>query len=257
MTTTWGLRLTASMVYKAYQKGEDGKYTILRKEKVREKKNYWLWTYPNIFLQYAVHQALVCIPMTLAFYTTAPTVLRSDVVEYNRDIPASVAVFLFTSGFLLETLSDFSTGVYSIVRNPGSLGDTLCHMAFYVLGIQQPAFYTPGSVRPSEHAASGYHWSRLLWAALGPLSSYLYLRGVERTQYRETARSDRSKGKGVAAKTEADVTLEDEERVRADMERLTGRNAVWPKVKELSNIWFLGILGAGLAGVGVELLIRK
>jgi steroid 5-alpha reductase family enzyme len=168
-------------------------------------------------------------------FITPPSAAIAEVVH-------NLAIALFTSGLALEILADYQleahkrkrspsnsnelqrSGVWSIVRHPNYLGDTLVHLSFPLL----------------SYASS----SLSLFSLVGPLANYLFLRYVGGDKENESDQEERYR-KGSRGKLEQLQTWRRE------------KNSFWPGVREVGNPWTWIVVGLGAVGVGLEKGLKR
>lgn len=120
--SAWGLRLFYRIVTRSVKRGQDDpRYTETKKE-----PGFWNRALFTMFLPEAVAQTLISLPFTLPFRAPVQSAIESPALFH------SLAVFLFCTGFALETVADaqlethkktqpptvLRDGVWSIVRHP-------------------------------------------------------------------------------------------------------------------------------------------
>ncbi|KAF4340763.1 DUF1295 domain protein [Fusarium beomiforme] len=231
--TAWGVRLTSRIVSRSLKRGKDDpRYDAKRKD-----PSFWNKAFFTTFLPEAVAQTLISLPFTVPFRAVAESAVASPFTS-NGSLYHSLAVFLFTTGFALETLADAQLesfkkdnttqginreGVWSIVRHPNYLGDALIHASFPIL------LLGAGILHPI--------------AALGPIANYVFLRYLGGDRENEESQEERY------SKHDAVKAQEFEEYRRQ-------KNSFWPKLEELRNTWTLEVLGIGLTGVVIERALR-
>ncbi|PYH91323.1 DUF1295-domain-containing protein [Aspergillus ellipticus CBS 707.79] len=231
LVTAWGTRLFARVASRSITRGKDDpRYEQLKQQ---DPKGFWWNALWKQYLPEAVFLTLVSLPFTVPFKLTASSLdLDSDVQATVR----ALGVALFGTGFALEVLADEQlklhkedgrmdlcrTGVWSIVRHPNYLGDTLIHTSFLLL-----------------NAASNFNPIVLL----GPLTNYLFLRFVGGDRQTE-------------ASQEARYVVDDPARYAQLQSWRASKNSFWPGVKEIVNPWVWGVVGVGVAGVVVEEGVR-
>ncbi|KAF5583570.1 DUF1295 domain-containing protein [Fusarium pseudocircinatum] len=232
--TAWGVRLTSRVVSRSLKRGKDDpRYDVKRKD-----PGFWNKALFTTFLPEAVAQTIISLPFTIPFRAVAESAVASPFTS-NGFVFHSLAVFLFTTGFTLETLADAQLesfkkdgtaqginrgGVWSIVRHPNYLGDALIHASFPIL------LLGAGILHPI--------------AALGPIANYVFLRYIGGDRENEESQAERY------SKHDA-VKAQELEEYRQQ------KNSFWPKLEEFRNSWTLGVLGAGVAGVILERGLRN
>ncbi|KAF5531723.1 DUF1295 domain-containing protein [Fusarium mexicanum] len=232
--TAWGVRLTFRVVSRSLKhERDDPRYDIKRKD-----PGFWNKVLFTTFLPEAVAQTIISLPFTIPFRAVAESAVASPFTS-NGFVFHSLAIFLFTTGFALETLADVQLesfkkdettrginreGVWSIVRHPNYLGDVLIHASFPIL------LLGAGILHPIT--------------ALGPIANYVFLRYIGGDRENEESQAERY------SKHDAIKAHEFEEYRQQ-------KNSFWPKLEELRNSWTLGVLGIGIAGVVLERGLRN
>ncbi|KAH7039740.1 uncharacterized protein B0I36DRAFT_378877 [Microdochium trichocladiopsis] len=235
--TAWGVRLLYRVASRSLRRGKDDPRYVTAKKK--DPAGFWNKALLGMFVPEAVAQTIVSLPFTLPFRASLESVAASPDVSY-KSLDTTIGVFLFSAGFALEVLADTQLeahkeknktdlnrdGVWSIVRHPNYLGDTLIHISFPFLLLGASAMH-PLTV-------------------LGPIANYLFLRYVGGDRENEESQEERyTKGAG-ANPVKAQQLAE----YRRD------KNSFWPDVKELQNQWTWVVVGAGAAGVVIEQGVR-
>ncbi|CVK98056.1 related to DUF1295 domain protein [Fusarium mangiferae] len=231
--TAWGARLTSRVVSRSLKRGKDDpRYEVKRKD-----PGFWNKALFTTFLPEAVAQTIISLPFTIPFRAVAESAVASPFTS-NGFVFHSLAIFLFTTGFALETLADAQLesfkkdetaqginceGVWSIVRHPNYLGDALIHASFPML------LLGAGILHPIT--------------ALGPMANYVFLRYIGGDRENEESQAERY------SKHDA-VKAQELEEYRQQ------KNSFWPKLEELRNSWTLAVLGVGVAGVVLERGLR-
>ncbi|KAI1009014.1 hypothetical protein LB504_001318 [Fusarium proliferatum] len=231
--TAWGVRLTSRVVSRSLKRGKDDpRYDVKRKD-----PGFWNKALFTTFLPEAVAQTVISLPFTIPFRAVAESAVASPFTS-NGFVFHSLAIFLFTTGFALETLADAQLesfkkdenaqginreGVWSIVRHPNYLGDALIHASFPML------LLGAGILHPIT--------------ALGPIANYVFLRYIGGDRENEESQAERY------SKHDA-VKAQELEEYRQQ------KNSFWPKLEELRNSWTLAVLGVGVAGVVLERGLR-
>merc|ERR1711981_1075508 len=172
--TLWGGRLFSRVVARTLARGEDD----ARYVEVKDEKDFWSKALFTKFLPEALFQAVITLPFTISFRALPSETFHAPNEWYTTI--HSLAVGLFSAGFVLETLADAQLdkhklnssglkqdGVWSIVRHPNYLGDALIHASFPLL------LYGSGMLHPL--------------ALLGPAANYVYLRYVGGDRQTETS----------------------------------------------------------------------
>ncbi|KAF2756358.1 hypothetical protein EJ05DRAFT_441357 [Pseudovirgaria hyperparasitica] len=231
--TAWGTRLLYRIATRSIARGQDDERYI----EAKKEPDFWNKAAFAIFLPEALFQTIISLPVVLPFRdgaasaALAPTAGLAHVAHF-------VAVFIFGTGFALETLADRQLathkekateslnrgGVWSIVRHPNYLGETLIHASFPIL------LYSCGLLHPI--------------AVLGPLANYAFLRYIGGDAQTETSQEERYK-------TEDPAKLAQLQQYKAKT------NSFWPKVEELKNSWVWTVVGVGLVGAVVESGVRE
>jgi len=225
--TLWGGRLFYRIARRSVQRGKDDpKY-----DEVKKDENFWNKSLFTTFIPEAFFQMLISLPFT------APFRHEGAVLMGYHPFVQMVAVGLFSTGFALETLADYQLdqykaeggtgilkeGVWSIVRNPNYLGDTLVHLSFITL------LYGSDMLAPVE--------------LLGPIANYLFLRffggDKEKSSYQKRRYSESHPQK-----------FAELEKFREE------KNSFWPAAKEISNKWLWTVVGIGAVGVALEETLR-
>ncbi|KAJ8068221.1 hypothetical protein OCU04_003789 [Sclerotinia nivalis] len=211
--TTWSLRLFYRITSRAISRGKDDAQALV--------------------------QSVIALPFTMCL--AAPEVLiGTQPLPRNPGwkIANAAGVFLFTTGFVLEAGADLqleshkkngsegllSEGIWSIVRHPNYLGDTLIHASFPLI------LYGAGLFHPLM--------------LLAPLTNYAFLRYVGGDAQNEKNQEER-------------YETRDLEKLK-DFKRYKGeKNSVWPGVEELNNGWLWSVVAAGAVGVLGEWGVRN
>lgn len=246
--TLWGGRLFSRILTRTIARGEDD----VRYHEMKEEKDFWSKALFTKFLPEALFQAVITLPFTISF-RALPSETYHAPSEWIGFIH-SLAVGLFSAGFVLETLADAQLdkhklnsqelkrdGVWSIVRHPKSvprlasdvssadlnysyLGDALIHTSFPVM------FYASGMLHPL--------------AILGPVANYVFLRFIGGDKQTETSQKRRYSTSNPAKFAQFEQYSEE-------------KNSFWPSTKELQNPWLWGIVGSGIAGAVLERVVRE
>lgn len=231
--TAWGVRLTSRVVSRSLKRGgDDPRYDAEKKD-----PGFWNKALFTTFLPEAIAQTIISLPFTLPLRNVNECALASPVTSYGSYL-RDLAVFVFSTGFTLETLADSQLesfkknnrsgvnreGVWSIVRHPNYLGDALIHASFPIL------LLSAGILHPIT--------------VLGPIANYVFLRFIGGDKQNEESQAERY------SKHDA-VKADEFEKYREE------KNSFWPKPEELSNGWTLGMLAAGIAGVVLERGLRN
>ncbi|KAI1382988.1 DUF1295-domain-containing protein [Hypoxylon trugodes] len=227
--SAWGTRLFYRVASRALRRSKDDpRYETAD----RKDPGFWNKAYFTKFLPEAFIITLTSLPFTLPFRAPVASALASPFPEASS-ITHSLAIFLFTAGFALETLADSQLeshkqkgntevnrdGVWSIVRHPNYLGDILCHLSF-------PLFlYSAGQLHPL--------------ALLGPIVNYVFLRFIGGDRENEQAQEKRySKGNPV--------------KFQQLQQYKQTKNSFWPRLSEASNKWVWTVAAIGAGGVALE-----
>ncbi|KAF5574258.1 DUF1295 domain protein [Fusarium subglutinans] len=232
--TAWGVRLTSRVVSRSLKRGrDDPRYDVKRKD-----PGFWNKALFTTFLPEAVAQTIISLPFTIPFRAVAESAVASPFTS-NGFVFHSLAIFLFSTGFALETLADAQLesfkkdettqginreGVWSIVRHPNYLGDVLIHASFPIL------LLGAGILHPIT--------------ALGPIANYVFLRYIGGDRENEESQAER-------------YSKHDAVKAQEFKEYRQQKNSFWPKSEELRNSWTLGVLGVGIAGVVLERGLRN
>jgi len=229
--TLWGGRLFSRVLARTLARGEDD----ARYVEVKDEKDFWSKALFTKFLPEALFQAVITLPFTISFRALPSETFHAPNEWYTTI--HSLAVGLFSAGFVLETLADAQLdkhklnssglkqdGVWSIVRHPNYLGDALIHASFPLL------LYGSGMLHPL--------------ALLGPAANYVYLRYVGGDRQTETSQRRRYS-------TSSPEKFKQFERYSEE------KNSFWPSSKEVKNPWLWGIIGSGVAGVLLEKAVSE
>ncbi|GLI78270.1 hypothetical protein PoHVEF18_006579 [Penicillium ochrochloron] len=227
--TIWGTRLFARIVSRSLARGKDDP----RYEAQKKEPGFWKTALFKIFLPEAAFLSFISLPITVP-YSMGDTTL--SVSTNTLSTVRALAVGLFSSGFALEVMADTQLelhrkeredlcrhGVWSLVRHPNYLGDTLVHLSFLFMNVTD-------SFNPI--------------VLLGPLANYVFLRLV-----------------GGDNKTEESQEKRYQEQDPHKYEQLCSwrgeKNSFWPSLKDLTNPWALAVVGCGLIGVVAEEVVRS
>ncbi|GAO51587.1 hypothetical protein G7K_5686-t1 [Saitoella complicata NRRL Y-17804] len=266
----WGGRLTYRIVTRNAGKREDSRYTDVKEERKKERKGYWNWAYPAIFLSQAGMQWLITIPSTLALHLSTPQAITPPFSFLDF-----VAITTLTTGLATEIVADYQLdtfksksnaskgkicreGLWDVVRHPNYLGDILTHAGIGLLSY----LTVPSAVSP--------YLSPIF--AIGPIANYVFLRyigGDEVTEqnqlkrYREDANRTYPGMSIEKAATHPELQEAKTKLVEFESYRKE-RNAVWPSLTGLQGggkWWVAGVVGGasvvGLAcGEGVGRWVR-
>jgi len=231
--TLWGGRLFYRIASRSARRGEDDP----RYEELKQEEGFWNKSFFTVFLPEAAVQALITLPFTVPFLALPSETFHAPSEYY--DLVHGLAVGLFTAGFGLEVLADYQLdehlakgksselqrdGVWSIVRHPNYLGDALVHASFPIL------LYGSGLLHPIS--------------LLGPLANYVFLRHIGGTKQKEKHQQRR-------------YSASDPEKFAQLEQWRKDNNSFWPQLKEAQNPWLWTVVGFGIAGVGLEKLVRE
>lgn len=230
--TAWGVRLFYRIATRSIARGKDDP----RYEAAKKDPGFWNKAIGTLYLPEALMQTLIALPFTLPFRAEAASAAAAPTPLYAGWVQA-LAVFLFSSGYALEVLADAQLashreeksdlnrdGVWSIVRHPNYLGDTLIHASFPLL------LYSAGILHPL--------------ALLGPVANYAFLRYIGGAAELEQHQVDK-------------YQKEDPGKFEQLKEYKQQKNSFWPKVEEFGNSWTWIVLGVGAASVAVERGLRQ
>ncbi|KAF2090091.1 DUF1295-domain-containing protein [Saccharata proteae CBS 121410] len=230
--SAWGIRLFYHIASRSVARGkDDARYTAAKKD-----PGFWNKAFFSMFLPEAVVQTLIALPFTLPFRAPVANAQASPLPPY-AELFHGLAVFLFSSGFALEVLADAQLdahrekssdlnreGVWSVVRHPNYLGDAYVHASFPML------LYSAGILHPL--------------ALIGPVANYAFLRFVGGDKENEASQAERYQ-------RENPLKFQQLQEYRRE------KNSFWPKLQELGNPWHWAVLGAGAAGVALEMGARR
>ncbi|KAJ5675175.1 uncharacterized protein N7477_005109 [Penicillium maclennaniae] len=226
--TIWGTRLFARIASRSLARGkDDSRYDTVKKE-----RGFWKSALFKIFLPEVLVLSLISLPITTPFSMNRTTLsLNSNSISTVR----ALGVGLFSAGFALEVLADTQLelhrkerddlcrhGVWSIVRHPNYLGDTLVHLSFAILNLAD-------SFNPI--------------VILGPLANYAFLRYVGGDKQTEESQEVR-------------YQVNDPHKYQQFKQWRREKNSFWPSMRDLLNPWTLAVAGCGLIGVVVEESLR-
>ncbi|KAL4954383.1 hypothetical protein BDW69DRAFT_140554 [Aspergillus filifer] len=234
--TAWGSRLFYRIATRSLERDrDDPRYESLKKD-----PGFWNKAFFTMFLPEAAMQTIISLPFTLPFRAPGNCIQASPVHGADdRSFFISLAVFLFSAGFVTEVLADAKLashkkdrktglcrdGVWSIVRhpNPSYLGDALVHFSFPLLLIGSGVFHP--------------------LTLLGPIANHVFLRLIGGDAENEATQEERYAKEDPAKKVQFDE-------YRAE------KNSFWPAAKELGNKWSWIVLGGGAVGVLLERSVR-
>ncbi|OQD88933.1 hypothetical protein PENANT_c003G02343 [Penicillium antarcticum] len=222
--TIWGTRLFGRIAMRSLSRGkDDARYDAAKKE-----PGFWRTAFLKIFLPEAVFLSIISLPFTTPFHMGGSLI---SLGENAINVVRSLGVALFGAGFAMEVMADTQLvlhckertdlcrhGVWSIVRHPNYLGDTLVHFSYALLNVA-------GNFDPV--------------VLLGPLSNYLFLRFVGGDKQTEASQEERYKAQD-AHKYEQLQHWQKE------------NNSFWPSPKDLMNPWALAVAGCGFIAVVLE-----
>ncbi|KAL0938346.1 DUF1295 domain protein [Colletotrichum truncatum] len=229
--TLWGGRLFYRIAERSVQRGHDEP----RYEGAKKDPGFWNKAFFTVYLPEALFQTVITLPFAITFrHQTVGTLLAASPEWMN-----AAAVGLFSAGFALEVLADWQLarfkkenvnensmcrdGVWSLVRHPNYLGDTLIHFSFPLL------LYATGMLHPIE--------------LLGPLANYFFLRYVGGDKENESSQESRY--------------LRDNPEKKVDLDRYRQQNnSFWPDASQVKNKWAWVVIGCGLAGAAIEKMSR-
>ncbi|KAJ5336239.1 Protein of unknown function DUF1295 [Penicillium brevicompactum] len=222
--TIWGTRLFARIASRSLSRsGDDSRY-----ETAKTEPGFWKSAFVKIFLPEALVLGIISLPFTIPF-TIGDTTL--PVSEDGLSIIRALGVGLFGVGFGMEVMADTQLelhrrertdlcrhGVWSLVRHPNYLGDTLVHFSFTLLNM------------------AGF-WNPIV--LLGPITNYLFLRLVGGDKQTEASQLERYKSQ--------DSSKYDQLR-----QWQKENNSFWPAIRQLANPWALAVVGCGFISVVIE-----
>ncbi|KAL4921367.1 hypothetical protein BDW62DRAFT_219517 [Aspergillus aurantiobrunneus] len=231
--TAWGLRLFQRIATRGVARGKDDpRYDAAKKE-----PGFWNKAFGAMFLPEALAQTVISLPFVLPFRVAGDRLTGPQGV--NGVCVHSLAVFLFSAGFALESLADARLsihkkhgeekglcrdGVWSIVRHPNYLGDALIHASFPILLLGSGLFHP--------------------LTALGPIANYIFLRFIGGDRENEQTQEER-------------YAKEDPVKAAQFQEYRQEKNSFWPDVREVSNKWTWVVVLAGAGGVLLERGVRS
>ncbi|KAF2210697.1 hypothetical protein CERZMDRAFT_113226 [Cercospora zeae-maydis SCOH1-5] len=227
--TAWGARLFHRIVKRSVSRGKDD----VRYENVKQQPGFWNKA-SLLFALEALFQCAISLPFNLPFRADTVAGFTGASAEWAQTIRLTAAG-IFTAGLALETLADWQldshknkekqagkrqngllrSGVWSIVRHPNYLGDSLVHLAF-------PLW---------NYGSHLFTWSQLL----GPAANYFFLRWIGGDRENEASQAERyskdSKSKSA----------------QFELYQLQ-KHSFWPSVFEIANPWTWLVSGIGAAG---------
>ncbi|KAJ5157737.1 uncharacterized protein N7482_008837 [Penicillium canariense] len=227
--TVWGSRLFARIVSRSLARGRDDP----RYDAQKNEKGFWKSAFFKVFLPEAGFLSIISLPVTVPFSMGDTTLsLSTNTLNTIR----ALGVGLFSSGFALEVMADTQLelhrkerddlcrhGVWSLVRHPNYLGDTLVHLSFLLLNFT-------------------YSFHPVVF--LGPLANYVFLRFVGGDMQTEASQEKRYQA-------ENSPKYEQLQNWRGE------NNSFWPAWKDLTNPWAFAVAGCGFIGVVVEEVVRS
>ncbi|CAP79856.1 hypothetical protein EN45_087210 [Penicillium chrysogenum] len=222
--TMWGARLFARIACRSLSRGTDD----ARYEEVKKEPGFWKRAFLKMFLPEAAVLSVISLPFTVPFtMRDAMPRIGDDLVDVVR----ALGVGLFGVGFAMEVMADTQLalhrqeradlcrhGVWSLVRHPNYLGDTLVHCSFALLNMAGP--FNPVVI-------------------LGPLANYLFLRFVGGDKQTEASQEERYKS-------------QDPHKHEQLQQWQREKNSFWPGLRDLVNPWALAVAGCGFIGVVIE-----
>lgn len=230
--TLWGARLFARIASRSIKRGKDDP----RYDGMNQDNSFWNKAFFTVFLPEAVFQSLISLSWSVALQQGTIGSLAATPPNY-AGVLHGLAVGLYTAGFAMEAIADRQieehkeksddldrSGVFSIVRHPNYLGDTLVHFSFPLL------VFANGLFQPLS--------------LLGPLANYTFLRFVGGDKENEATQEQRYKATAPKKYTQL-------EQWRAT------KNSFWPALKEVTNPWSLILVGIGAVGVVVERGLKR
>ncbi|KAK6845720.1 hypothetical protein PG995_015830 [Apiospora arundinis] len=233
--TLWGGRLFYRIASRSTRRRRVAPGTDdARYEEVKKEPGFWNKALFTLFVPEALIQTVISLPFTAPFHH------QGAVLTGYHPVIQAVAVGLFSAGFALEVLADkqleefkqdpknknavCKEGVWSLVRHPNYLGDSLVHFSFPLL------LYGSDMLAPVE--------------ILGCIANYLFLRYVGGDKQTEKHQERRY----------SQTNLEK----HADFVKFKEtHNSVWPRVEVVGNKWLWYVLGAGAAGAAIEQAIHQ
>lgn len=230
--TIWGARLFARIASRSIKRGKDDP----RYDGMNQDTSFWNKAFFTVFLPEAVFQALISLSWSVALQQGTLGSLEATPPEY-AGLLHGLAVGMYTAGLSMEALADKQiedhkkqsddldrSGMFSIVRHPNYLGDTLVHFSFPLL------LFASGLFNPLS--------------LVGPLTNLAFLRFVGGDKENEATQEQRYK------------TAAPKKYVQLEEWRAT-KNSFWPALKEIGNPWSLALVGIGAVGVLAERGLRR
>ncbi|KAI0010463.1 DUF1295-domain-containing protein [Xylariaceae sp. FL0662B] len=230
--SAWGVRLFYRIASRRLRRTKDDpRYDAAKKE-----PGFWNKAFLRTYLPEAALQTFITLPFTLPFRAPVASANASPFPD-SSGISHSLAIFLFTAGYVLEVLADYQleahkridganlnrSGVWSIVRHPNYLGDALLHFSLPLL------LYSSGQLHPL--------------VLLGPVANYVYLRFIGGDKEIEAYQEDR-------------YSKESPIKYRQMQEYKRKKNSFWPGLQEVNNKWLWIVAAAGAGGAIIERSVR-
>ncbi|KAI1077835.1 DUF1295-domain-containing protein [Whalleya microplaca] len=231
--SAWGIRLFYRTASRRLRRGKDDpRYDVAKKE-----PGFWNKALFSMYLPEAALQTLITLPFTLPFRAPVASAHASPFPD-SSGISHSLAIFLFTAGYALESIADYQLeahsqkdstnlnrdGVWSIVRHPNYLGDALLHISLPLL------LYSAGQLHPL--------------VLLGPVANYLFLRFISGDKENE-------------ANQESRYSKENPVKYQQLQEYKQTKNSFWPTLHEVNNKWLWIVTAAGAGGAILERSLRS
>ncbi|KAM3421702.1 hypothetical protein BST61_g2085 [Cercospora zeina] len=232
--TAWGTRLFYRIVKRGVSRGKDD----VRYENVKQQAGFWNKA-SLLFALEALFQCAISLPFNLPFRADTVTGFTGASAEWAQTTRLAAAG-IFTAGLALETLADWQldshknkqtkemqegkqqqsgdllrTGVWSIVRHPNYLGDSLVHLAF-------PLW---------NYGCQLFTWPQLL----GPAANYFFLRWIGGDRENEASQAERYSKESKSKSAQFELYQ-------------LQKHSFWPSLFELANPWTWLISGMGAAG---------
>jgi len=146
LTSIWGLRLTLHILTRNWNKGEDFRYQVWRKEAGAA---WWWRSFFKVFLLQGILMWIIATPLLRAQVSATPAQLTW--LDY-------LAVPVWLIGFFFEAAGDWqlaqfkanpankgkvlSTGVWRYTRHPNYFGDAAQWWAFYLIALAAGGWWT-------------------------------------------------------------------------------------------------------------------
>ena len=245
--TLWGGRLFYRIVKRSIQRGRDDP----RYDNVKT-PSAWTKAFFAKFLPEAVVQTIIGLSWSIPFNGTLISPHFGAPREY-AGLLHGAAVGLYTVGLSMEVLADWQlernkssndlqrSGVWSIVRHPkyvpqpefmipvltllrSYLGDALVHASIPLL----------------LYADNRFHPLTLL----GPLANYVFLRYIGGDKENEASQTQRYAEKNPEKLAQLNAYKRE-------------KNSFWPAVKDLGNVWSVGLVAGGVAAALAERFARS